>query len=143
MGSSGTATGSGFLQPWLPAKATHYGPFPARPWLSESGYQESEAGVGCSNGQPGGDPRWRAILASQGTHNRSEVVQMGLLSRTSPTTIGLKPPLTESDMASVITTKGLDRLVWPRAYTVAVSERAFGGSNKNKICFQTVQVWHL
>lgn len=138
-----TVGSSGLIPPWLPAKATHYGPFPARPWLSESGYQDSEAGVGCSNGQPGGDPRWRAILASNGTHNRSEVVQMGLLSGSGPTVTGLSPPSTESEMDSVIRDKGLDRLVWPRAYTVAVSERAFGGRNKDKICFQTVQVCSL
>ncbi|KAI8923675.1 hypothetical protein BC831DRAFT_470135, partial [Entophlyctis helioformis] len=51
---------------WVRGKATHYGPFPSYPPFSEIGYQANDVGVGCSNGQPGGDPRWNAILA-QGT----------------------------------------------------------------------------
>ena len=42
--------------------ATHYGPFPSNPSASEAGYQPLDVGVGCSDGQPGGDPRWKAIL---------------------------------------------------------------------------------
>ncbi|KAL2914081.1 hypothetical protein HK105_206339 [Polyrhizophydium stewartii] len=48
---------------WLRGKATHYGPYPSFPGLSEAGYYPNDVGVGCSNGQPGGDPRWKAITA--------------------------------------------------------------------------------
>ena len=42
--------------------STHYGPFPGFPAFSEIGYLANDVGVGCSNGQPGGDPRWLEIL---------------------------------------------------------------------------------
>ena len=48
---------------WQSGIATHYGPFPGYPAANEAGYQPNDVGVGCSNGQPGGDPRWLAILA--------------------------------------------------------------------------------
>lgn len=39
------------------------GPYPSFPAHSEAGYQPLDVGVGCSTGEPGGDPRWNAILA--------------------------------------------------------------------------------
>ena len=42
--------------------STHYGPFPSLPEMNEVGYLKNDVGVGCSNGQPGGDPRWLEIL---------------------------------------------------------------------------------
>ncbi|KAI9193117.1 uncharacterized protein BJ171DRAFT_533808 [Polychytrium aggregatum] len=48
---------------WRAGQATHYGPFPDYLPLSEAGYQANDVGVGCSNGQPGGDPHWNAILS--------------------------------------------------------------------------------
>ncbi|KAI9202778.1 uncharacterized protein BJ171DRAFT_600774 [Polychytrium aggregatum] len=47
---------------WLEGTATHYGPFPQNPLWSEPGYQPGDVGVGCSDGQPGGDPRWNKVL---------------------------------------------------------------------------------
>jgi hypothetical protein len=44
--------------------ATHYGPFPGFPPYSEIGYQPMDVGVGCSNGQPGGDPKWLEVLGN-------------------------------------------------------------------------------
>ncbi|KAI9199639.1 uncharacterized protein BJ171DRAFT_410643, partial [Polychytrium aggregatum] len=52
---------------WVPGHATHYGPYPQYPAWSEVGYLPGDIGVGCSNGQPGGDPNWDAIL-SNGTY---------------------------------------------------------------------------
>lgn len=49
-------------------KATHYGPWEIA-YKSEVGYQPLDVGVGCSNGQPGGDPRWNEIL-EDGQHER-------------------------------------------------------------------------
>ncbi|KAI8906407.1 hypothetical protein EDD86DRAFT_210645 [Gorgonomyces haynaldii] len=57
--SQGTYTTTG---DWQAGKATHYGPYPQYPALSEAGYQPLDVGVGCSDGRPGGDPRWNAIL---------------------------------------------------------------------------------
>eukprot|EP00842_Homolaphlyctis_polyrhiza_P004479 jgi/Hompol1/5031/HPOL_000566-RA len=51
---------------WLGGIATHYGPCPSDPSENEIGFQPNEVGVGCSNGDPGGDPHWNAILR-QGT----------------------------------------------------------------------------
>ncbi|ORX61038.1 hypothetical protein BCR36DRAFT_273412, partial [Piromyces finnis] len=39
------------------------GPFPSLPHFSEIGYQPNDVGVGCSDGRPGGDPKWNEILA--------------------------------------------------------------------------------
>ncbi|KAI8802424.1 hypothetical protein BJ742DRAFT_743719 [Cladochytrium replicatum] len=52
---------------FVEGRSTYYGPWLASSALSELGYQPNDIGVGCSNGEPGGDPRWNAILA-QGTH---------------------------------------------------------------------------
>lgn len=43
-------------------KSTHYGPYPSFPAYSEPGFQEKDVGVGCSNGEIGGDPNWNKIL---------------------------------------------------------------------------------
>ncbi|RKO89426.1 hypothetical protein BDK51DRAFT_13864, partial [Blyttiomyces helicus] len=53
---------------WVPGFATHYGPFPSYPPGNDAGYQPLNVGVGCSNGDPGGDPRFNQILAN-GTYN--------------------------------------------------------------------------
>ncbi|KAJ3307692.1 hypothetical protein HDU76_004440, partial [Blyttiomyces sp. JEL0837] len=56
--------GVAFLQgQWYSGIGTHYGPFPSRAYMSEPGYMANDVGVGCSNGQPGGDPRWNQILS--------------------------------------------------------------------------------
>jgi hypothetical protein len=34
----------------------------------------------------------------------------------------------------------LESTVWPVAFTVAVSERAYGGRNKKNACFQTISI---
>jgi hypothetical protein len=46
--------------------ATHYGPWDLIHY-SEVGYQPLDVGVGCSNGEPGGDPSWNSIL-EKGVH---------------------------------------------------------------------------
>jgi len=56
---------------WTSGYGTHYGPFPSSPHFSEVGYQPQDVGVGCSDGRPGGDPRWKNIL-SQGVHPSRE-----------------------------------------------------------------------
>jgi len=48
---------------WTSGYGTHYGPFPSSPHFSEVGYQPQDVGVGCSDGRPGGDPRWKNILS--------------------------------------------------------------------------------
>jgi len=48
---------------WTLGSGTHYGPFPSEPHFSEPGYQPNDVGIGCSDGRPGGDPKWNAILA--------------------------------------------------------------------------------
>ncbi|KAI9011456.1 hypothetical protein BC832DRAFT_346497 [Gaertneriomyces semiglobifer] len=53
---------------WVPGRATHYGPYPSFPAHSEPGYQLNGVGVGCAIAEPGGDPRWNAILAEKGTY---------------------------------------------------------------------------
>ncbi|OAJ42648.1 hypothetical protein BDEG_26075 [Batrachochytrium dendrobatidis JEL423] len=73
--------------------------------MSENGYQFNDVGVGCSNGEPGGDPRWNSIK----DHG---LIQNPLDSKT----------------------------VWPIVPTVAVSEFSWGGSNKDKICYQTLNI---
>ena len=40
------------------------GPYPANPSMNEPGYYPNNVGVACSNGQPGGDPRFNEILSS-------------------------------------------------------------------------------
>lgn len=97
--NSQVPTGNG----WVAAHATHYGPDIDYPPANEVGYQPLDVGVGCSNGQPGGDPRWNAVLAN------------GVYEAPGTT-------------------------VWPRMPTVAVSERAWGGRNKQKVCFQNVTI---
>ncbi|KAJ3105449.1 hypothetical protein HDU97_008065 [Phlyctochytrium planicorne] len=93
---------------WVSGKATSYGPFPSRPYKSEIGYVANDIGVGCSNGQPGGDPHWNLILA-QGTYPN--------------------PNLTVNADT-----------VWPQIPTVAVSQRKYGGDNKNQVCFQPILI---
>ncbi|KNC99467.1 uncharacterized protein SPPG_05703 [Spizellomyces punctatus DAOM BR117] len=48
---------------WRSGHATHYGPYPSVPAQSEFGYLPNDVGVGCSTGEPGGDPRWNDILS--------------------------------------------------------------------------------
>lgn len=90
---------------WTAGRSTHYGPYPQLPSASEAGYQPLDVGVGCSNGVPGGDPRWNKILAN-GT-------------KTNPI---------------------MNSTVWPLLATVAVSEAAWGGKNKNIVCFQKLLI---
>ncbi|KAI9354792.1 hypothetical protein DFJ73DRAFT_759198 [Zopfochytrium polystomum] len=93
---------------WHAAKGTHYGPFPSNTRVSEQGFLSNDVGVGCSNGQPGGDPRWNAILAN-----------------------GTYPPVDNGINNST---------VWPVVPVVAVSQRMYGGPNKNVVCFSTVTI---
>ncbi|KAJ3197268.1 hypothetical protein HDU67_003783, partial [Dinochytrium kinnereticum] len=79
------------------------------PFKSEIGYVQNDVGVGCSNGVPGGDPRWNAIL-SEGT-------------------LPLPANLTVNA-----------NTVYPKASTVAVSQRMWGGANKALICFQKMKI---
>ncbi|KAJ3188585.1 hypothetical protein HDU85_004299 [Gaertneriomyces sp. JEL0708] len=53
---------------WVAGRATHYGPYPSFPAHSEPGYQPDGTGVGCAIAEPGGDPRWNAIIAEKGTY---------------------------------------------------------------------------
>jgi hypothetical protein len=115
-------------------KATHYGPFPIYPAFSELGYQALDVGVGCSNGQPGGDPRWQKIL-SAGTFNDSEIQSMANINVTFPPEMPIPNPKFKNQVLDQLRTT-----VWPKAYTVAVSEKAYGGKNKQLICFQPIKI---
>lgn len=112
---------------WRSGKATHYGPFPALPNFSEIGYQTNQVGVGCSNGQPGGDPRWNKIL-EKGVYDTLQIKEMANLNGSDLD--GLKLQVLDS----------LSETVWPLSFTVAVSERAYGGQNKRNSCYQTVYI---
>ncbi|KAJ3111450.1 hypothetical protein HDU96_005683 [Phlyctochytrium bullatum] len=95
---------------WVEGKSTHYGPFPSRPFMSEVGYLPNDIGVGCSTGVPGGDPRWLSILSH-----------------------GLYPPLPSNLTQNT-------RTVYPRIPTVAVSQRMYGGANKEAVCFKRIRI---
>ncbi|KAJ3406141.1 hypothetical protein HDV05_006136, partial [Chytridiales sp. JEL 0842] len=88
---------------------TTTGPFPGRAFKSEPGYMPNDVGVGCSNGQSGGDPRWKAILEN-GTY-----------------------PVPSNLAVNA-------RTVWPVTPTVAVSQRMYGATNKDNVCFQKIRV---
>jgi hypothetical protein len=112
---------------WRSGKATHYGPFPALPHFSEAGYQAQDVGVGCSNGEPGGDPRWNKIL-NYGIYNSTQKRSMAYLNGS------------DQDNLKLQVLNNLETSVWPVAFTVAVSERAYGGKNKKIACFQTLKI---
>ena len=112
---------------WISGLATHYGPFPILPHFSEIGYQLLDVGVGCSNGQPGGDPRWNKIL-NDGVYDRDQMEIMANINGSSLDSIKRQ----NLDL--------LSKSIWPKSFTVAVSERAYGGSNKVNSCFQTLQI---
>lgn len=112
---------------WRSGKATHYGPFPALPNFSENGYQDLDIGVGCSNGVPGGDPRWNYIL-EQGIYNSTQKRSFANLNGS------------DLDSLKLQVLNNLETTVWPVAFTVAVSERAYGGRNKKNACYQTVYI---
>ena len=126
---------------WKRGKATHYGPFPSVPRLSETGFQLNDVAVACSDGRPGGDPRWRAILDEQGVYNRTEILRLSDRNFFSRNSLLANDINSTSDLQGVPT--ALETGVWPKAFTVAVSQRAWGGSNKKLMCYQKITVIYM